>query len=132
MTDDDKEPPSRTRRRQCRKCPWKVGADPTKIPLGYDRAAHRRLTNTIARVGEANLDIDALHIMACHESPVGRERPCIGWLHNQLTDGDNVLVRYLVRLGRLGGGDYVIDGEQHLHFEDTLPKEDSSKPARKR
>jgi hypothetical protein len=107
-----------------------VSTDPTAIPNGYDVDAHCRLRNTIARVGEPSLDLSTFRIMACHESPIGREQPCIGWLHNQLTDGDNVLLRYLVRRGRFGGGEYVLDGEQHATFEDTLPG--SAKPGGKR
>jgi hypothetical protein len=60
-------------------------------------------------------------MMACHETPVGREKPCVGWLHNQLTDGDNIVLRYLVVLKRISA-DFVIDGPQHATLADTFPK----------
>lgn len=125
------EPTTRTRRRQCKKCPWKVTTDPNTIPHGYDLEAHRRLSRTIARVDEVNLDVDALRIMACHETPPGREKPCIGWLDHQLHEGNNVMLRYLVCLKRISA-DYVLDGEQHTSFEATLPRASSAKRAPKR
>jgi len=108
-------------RRQCHKCPWKIATDPNTIPHGYDPDAHRRLSRTIARVDEVNLDVAALRIMACHETPPGHEKPCVGWLDHQLNQGNNVLLRYFVRLKRIDA-DYVLDGPQHDTFEATLPK----------
>ena len=103
------------RRRQCAKCPWKRSTDPRDIPDGYDLAKHHALARTIAQPGELN------HLaMACHESPPGCEQPCVGWLHNQLGVGNNLIVRLRVMRGELGA-DYVLDGPQHARFEDTLP-----------
>ena len=107
--------------RQCRKCPWKVSTDPNDIPHGYDVEKHRKLRSTIAdRDGPPDLS-ETLRIMACHHSPVGAERPCVGWLHNQLNEGNNIGLRYAVHLGRIRG-DYELDGQQHMRFEDTLPR----------
>lgn len=110
--------------RQCKLCPWKVTTDPRTIPDGYCEEKHRRLSRTIART-DVPPDLDALdaplRLMACHESPIGRDRPCVGWLHNQLTDGDNVLLRYFVVLKRVSA-DYELDGPQRATFEETLPK----------
>jgi hypothetical protein len=112
---------TRVIRRQCKQCPWKVTTDPRTIPDGYCEEKHRRLSRTIARVDEVNLDVDALRIFACHATVPGREKPCIGWLHHQLTDGNNVLLRYFVALKRISA-DYTLDGPQHDSFEATLPK----------
>ncbi|WP_157266432.1 hypothetical protein [Azohydromonas aeria] len=54
-----------------------------------------------------------------HDSAEGVH--CVGWLHHQLGDGNNVRLRVVMgaceNLGRLR-----LKGEQHAHFEDTLPK----------
>jgi hypothetical protein len=107
-------------RRQCKKCPWKVGSNAFDIPKGYDREKHCALKNTIAK-GHFDPNATELRLMACHESNVGREVVCVGWLHNQLTEGNNVLLRLGVVRGKISA-DYRLDGEQHLSFEDTLPK----------
>lgn len=113
--------------RQCAKCPWKVSTDPHDIPGGYDVEKHRRLTNTIASADVSEQLVDfisdkPMRIMACHESDIGEERPCVGWLHNQLGDGNNLSLRLKVVFGKING-DYVLDGEQHACIEDTLPKD---------
>lgn len=108
------------RRKQCEHCPWKVGADPACIPNEYDEAAHRKLHKTIADPNHVDVN-GPLRIMACHESHVGRELPCVGWMYNQYGDGNNVALRHAVATGRLSL-DIDIDGPQHKTFEQTLPK----------
>lgn len=110
--------------KQCHACPWKksTNAD-TDIPNGYDRQAHRRLQRTIAKPAELNLNV---RVMACHESPVGAERPCVGWLHHQLTIGNNIGLRFRVFIKRdpeLRFDSLELDGEQHETFEATLGEE---------
>ncbi len=107
---------------QCRTCPWKVGCDPlTDIPDGYSVALHEKLRGTIAEPGSlAFLSADRVRIMACHYSTPGEERVCAGWLNHQLRDGNNVWARIEVMRGRLPVP--VVEGEQHVCFEDTLPK----------
>jgi hypothetical protein len=105
-------------RRQCRKCPWKVDTDPHDIPNGYNENKHAALRETLAS-GIESLG-GTLRIMACHESPVGDELPCVGWLHHQLGRGNNLGVRMAVIAGRLSG-EFELVGEQHERFEDTLP-----------
>jgi hypothetical protein len=56
--------------------------------------------------------------MACHESEVGEEFSCIGWVHNQLGRGNNIALRLLALDGRFK--DIKVVGEQHETFEDTL------------
>lgn len=103
-------------RKQCQKCPWKVDTNPADIPDGYSVKKHVDLQNTIA---------DGIHIhhhlriMACHEFPIGREMPCVGWLHNQLGPGNNVMLRLMASGGQIST-DYELDGDQHSRFEDTL------------
>lgn len=109
--------------KQCKKCPWRVGVDPLTIPHGYCELKHQGLKSTIATPGELPV-IDKLEQMACHESPIGKDHVCIGWLHNQLNEGNNILLRLKVHLGQVDG-DYELLGEQHPTFEDTLPQTSS-------
>ncbi len=105
-------------RRQCKTCPWRIGADPHAIPHGYCETKHRGLESTI-RTGLESM-VGGLRIMACHYSQVGKERPCVGWLANQLGPGNNIGLRLAVMSGRIDG-DYTLRGKQHERFEDTLP-----------
>jgi hypothetical protein len=101
---------------QCAKCPWKVSTNPHEIPNGYCETKHANLECTIAKEGT----IKPLIAMACHHSKEGKEQFCVGWLHNQLGVGNNIMLRIQMRqcenLGKLR-----IVGEQHENFEDTLP-----------
>lgn len=117
-------------RRQCEKCPWKKGVDPRGIPDGYSEDSHRALQSTIAKAG--HLSLEPLVMMACHESPRGRELPCVGWLSQQLGEGNNLALRFLVISGCVSA-DIETVGPQHECFEDTLPKRRRpSKRARKK
>jgi hypothetical protein len=107
-------------RLQCAKCPWKVSVDPHDIPDGYCVDKHRALEGTIAD-RRAELDFlreTGLRIMTCHETD---STPCVGWLHNQMGPGNNLGLRLAVMIGRIDA-DVETVGEQHLCFEDTLPK----------
>lgn len=109
------------KRRQCAKCPWKVSTDPHEIPNGYSVDQHRGLTCTIAPPGELRTS-GALRLMACHESKVGKEIPCVGWLENQLGVGNNLTLRLAVIRGKVDAN-YELDGDQHGSLEDTLPED---------
>lgn len=104
-------------RRQCKKCPWKKDVDPNDIPNGYCETKHRALKSTIAD-GSPQLS-DTLHAMACHESKIGKEFECVGWMANQLGPGNNIALRLRFRRGDMPMP--VTVGEQHERFEDTLP-----------
>lgn len=105
--------------KQCKTCPWRVGVDPDcDIPGGYSRKLHAGLANTIAEPG--CLRPNLLHAMACHYSPVGKERACAGWLSHQLGPGNNIALRLQVMAGRMPAPE--VDGVQHERFEDTLPR----------
>lgn len=108
-------------RKQCASCPWKLAADPRKIPAGYSVAKHRRLRNTIAEPGALPVPGAVLRIFACHASPIGGELPCVGWLAHQLGEGNNIALRMAVRVGAIDA-DIQLDGEQHACFDDTLPR----------
>lgn len=110
-------------RRQCKKCPWRKDVDPNLIPNGYDVEKHRGLCSTIAEPGRIVPRQGVLRIMACHESPNGREKPCVGWLSNQLGPGNNIPLRLAVALGKIDA-DFKLVGEQHETLEETLPRED--------
>jgi hypothetical protein len=58
--------------------------------------------------------------MACHETPVGAELPCVGWLANQMGTGGNIPLRLAVATGQING-DVETVGEQHASFELTVP-----------
>lgn len=103
-------------RKQCAKCPWKVGTNPHDIPNGYDVEKHQALARTIA---------DGFHhdgpAFGCHEYDSDQKVPCIGWLHNQLGPGNNIGLRLAVSAGKIDGR-YELDGPQHQTFQDTLPE----------
>lgn len=107
--------------KQCKACPWKKSTIPDRdIPGGYCPTKHENLSNTIAIPGDTtSLAQPFIRIMACHEYPVGAEKPCVGWVNHQLGKGNNIVLRLLARDGRFK--DIQLDGEQHETFEDTLP-----------
>jgi len=105
---------------QCKACPWKTSTRPAEdIPGGYTDARHRALACTIATPGEYAPSAN-LRMMACHESSPGTEKPCVGWLVNQLGPGNNIPLRIQAMSGEFGS--FRTDGPQHATFEDTLPR----------
>jgi hypothetical protein len=114
--------------RQCEKCPWKKSTDPHTIPNGYTAEAHKNLINTIAQPCDVNTEgiqcrFRVRNFMACHESAVGEESACLGWLMNQLGPGNNIPLRLILRNENL---DHIeLDGEQYETLEGTLPKQRS-------
>lgn len=108
------------RRKQCAKCPWRKGVDPREIPNGYSEREHAALDETIATPGSLEGFGDALHMMACHETPVGRELPCVGWLVHQMGPGNNLPLRLAVMRGHIDANVETV-GPQHERFEETLP-----------
>lgn len=109
-------------RRQCKKCPWKKGTDPREIPNVYSEAAHRALVRTIAEPGDFADLARPLHLMACHESPVGAEVACVGWLVHQLNEGNHIALRLHVALGLVDANVRTV-GPQHACLQDTFPAE---------
>lgn len=106
------------RTKQCKKCPWRKDVDPNDIPNGYCQLKHEGLAETIAAPGSL---IFSGKVMACHESPVGKEHYCIGWLYNQLGEGNNIGLRLRMRHCE-NLKDMRVMGKQHSKFEDTLSK----------
>lgn len=104
-------------RRQCAKCPWKKSTNPRDIPNGYCEKKHAGLKRTIA---SDMRPLGTLHVMGCHETPNGRELPCVGWLVNQLGPGNNLTLRLRAMQGAIDANVRTV-GEQHERFEDTLP-----------
>jgi hypothetical protein len=107
------------RTKQCDKCPWKVTTDPNDIPNNYCELKHAALSITISD-GMFNINQKTMHVMACHHSDGEDNMYCVGWLHNQLGVGNNIMLRIKMmdcnNIGKL-----KIVGEQHEYFEDTLP-----------
>ena len=93
--------------------------NPFDIPKGYDPTKHRALRCTIQE--DPHKLQEGLRLMSCHEYPVGAEKPCVGWLVNQL-DRNNLGLRLAVIRGRVDANVKVV-GPQHETFEDTLPME---------
>lgn len=115
---------SKKPRKQCVKCPWKVGTDPREIPNGYSEALHRRLLVTIAKpcdLTAVHVPVSVRKVMSCHESKVGKEVACVGWLANQLGVGNNLELRVAVMRGEVDANVEVV-GPQHATFEDTFPR----------
>jgi len=98
---------------QCEKCPWRKGVDPHEIPNGYCEEKHKALENTIAK----GVSLVPTSNMACHEM---HDAHCIGWLDNQLNQGNNIPLR-IQMLSCENIGSIRLRGEQHERFEDTLP-----------
>jgi len=101
--------------KQCKKCPWKLSTDPHQIPHGYSLRKHKSLKLTIANPGE--IQTTCIKAMACHET---QESYCIGWLVNQLGQGNNIPLR--IKMLNYDLSVVQLDGEQHETFEETLPK----------
>lgn len=102
---------------QCEKCPWRVAVNPHDIPDGYDVQKHRDLKSTIAEPGDFGSAFTTLHVMACHEAT---DAHCVGWLNNQLGDGNNIGLR--MRMSECENINKIrLRGKQHATFEDTLP-----------
>lgn len=102
---------------QCAKCPWRAEVDPHDIPNGYCETKHRALADTIAKPGDLSSLTRPLRVMACHETD---DAHCIGWVHNQLGDGNNIALR-LRMVDCHNVGKLRLRGVQHPDFESTLP-----------
>ena len=105
---------SAKKRLPCPSCPWRVDQHASTIP-GYDHEKACGLMNT---VGEG----DALRpIMACHDSPVGKERPCRGYLARE--GWSNLNARVLAARGRIENPAAVAEAcEQHsVELESDYP-----------
>lgn len=98
---------------QCDKCPWKVSTDPKDIPDGYDVKKHRDLARTISSGIES---FNNNHVMACHETG---DTHCIGWLVNQMGEGNNIGLRYQM-ISCSNAKHIKVFGEQHKTFEETI------------
>lgn len=105
---------------QCDKCPWRKDVNPFDIPNGYNVERHAALKDTIAIPGDLShlFSGEPMRVMACHET---QDAHCVGWLANQLSEGNNIALRIAMRgcpnLHRLR-----TYGEQHATFDDTVPK----------
>lgn len=109
-------------RRQCKKCPWKVGTNPYDIPNHYDVEKHRALDRTVAEPGALRFD-DTICLMACHETGGSTAQlPCVGWLVHQLGPGNNIALRIYAACGQVDTNVETV-GPQHKRFEDTLPED---------
>lgn len=115
------------RRNQCKACPWKRSTVPARDIPTYDEAKHRDLACTIAVPADAPALLvalargESLRAMACHESPVGREELCVGWVMHQLGPGNNLMLRFIGLDGRFDR--YRTVGEQCESLEETITRE---------
>ncbi len=92
---------------QCKACPWKVSTVAARDIPGYNPRMHEGLSAcTTDRID------GPLRSMACHETKPGRERPCVGWVANQLGPGNNIALRMrAITTGEFA--DIRLVGEQH-------------------
>ena len=118
----------KVRTKQCDACPWRVDVVASRdIPGGYCEQKHAALRNTIAQE-DGDLGVlfglsAPLRVMACHETPEGKELACAGWLAHQLGPGNNIALRLRVRTDpelREAVSKLELVGEQHERFEDTI------------
>lgn len=109
------------RTKQCAKCPFKVSTNPFDIPDGYCEVKHKNLKKTIAEQDSIDYTSKQLNVMACHHSYENNPMYCIGWLHNQLGVGNNIMLR-IKMLSCENIDEIKVYGKQHENFEDTLPK----------
>jgi hypothetical protein len=107
------------RTKQCNKCPWRIDVNPNDIPNGYTVDKHESLRKTIADKDNPLCTISNKHVMACHET---QNAHCIGWLHNQLGEGNNIALR-ISMMNCQNISDIKIQGKQHNNFDETLPKQ---------
>ncbi len=102
------------RQKQCKTCPWKQSVVPSRDVPRYNRAQHEKLAHDMQQGGHQR-------IMACHKTNEGKERPCVGWLYNQLGPGNNIPLRLKVR-----GQKFTLDldtDDQHATFAESLQEE---------
>lgn len=112
---------------QCKNCPWRKDSDLNDIP-NYNRDLHIGLKKTIwdksCQTHELVLALSSsgISMMSCHEASSDSQYICIGWLHNQLNQGNNIPLRIHASSCE-NISSYKIVGEQHNCFEDTIPIE---------
>lgn len=105
--------------KQCKTCPWKMSATIADIP-NYDVDRHQKLIDTIAdETGNLSKIGCPMKIMACHHSSNGHEYECIGWLHNQLGNGNHIPLR-MQMMYCSSVKEIELDGEQKDTFQDTF------------
>jgi Family of unknown function (DUF6283) len=113
------------RTKQCDHCPWRKDVCVDDIP-GYVPELHPALKSTIAGPMDwTGAYSNRLNIMACHESSIGEETPCIGWVVNQIGPGNNIPLR-IAMLTCPENNEIETVGEQHTRFEDTVPDRHNS------
>ena len=109
---------------QCKACPWRKSTVPGRdIPGGYCETKHamlQRVCTTQATLSPlvGLINTGELRAMACHKSAVGSEYPCVGWVVNQLNEGNNLALRWTARDGRFK--DMRTVGPQWRTLEETL------------
>jgi hypothetical protein len=101
--------------RQCKSCPWIKGSKKEDIP-NYDAKLHEKLKGTIQGV---EINMESLRIMACHFSEFGDEQTCVGWMHNQLGEGNNIALR-IQALSEDWDHNYELVGDQVNNFDETF------------
>lgn len=108
---------------QCKNCPWKESVNPADIPNGFDYKAHKKLLDNQPKV----LEIDKpLHVMSCHNSNDNDGMFCIGYLHNQLNQGNNISLR-LRMLNCDNIAQIRVFGKQRKNFKDVKPIKNEKK-----
>lgn len=103
--------------KQCKTCPWRKDSTVADIP-NYDPNQHEKLAGTISS-GDIYEAFGPIEKMACHNSTDGNEFECVGWLYNQLNQGNNIALRLRMR-DYENAKDIQVDGEQKASFAETF------------
>jgi hypothetical protein len=103
---------------QCKTCPWRKGASVSAIPR-YKREKHEALADTIAAPGSLAGLGRGIKAFACHYSPDDAPVACVGWVHNQLTVGNNLALRLAAILDP-EVANVRVEGPQRERFEETF------------
>lgn len=107
--------------RPCPSCPWRVDQDARDIP-NFDLSLAEALAPTSPDACGMGPDFGA-SMFACHQSKMGREIPCAGWLAK--VGHRHPGVRLSVRMGRIQpealrpGPDWP---DLHDNYPDVLDK----------
>ena len=107
------------REKQCKNCPWRVDADLSQIP-GYSEQQHVNLQYTISKSPFDYFTEYEIRAMACHCSPEHEPEMCVGWLINQLGEGNNIQLRLYMRHFYLG--QVEAHGEQYSTLQETIDR----------
>ena len=102
--------------KQCKNCPFKVGANLEKIPT-YNRELHEKLCESVEKMADSQ---QTYYMLCHHDNPKSdRRRLCAGHIFNKLhTQKD---VNFIVRVAQMVDlGNVKVFGAQHEKLRDSI------------